>query len=769
MSNVNITVYNGKSTAEAAQRAELASKKAENFQFFNLNNELPAPVGTVLPNLRPNDQPVQEGDFMQVKKGTYTNVDSEPLPVVKDLGKLYFDGDKWIVSLEWDLVKGENGNQLSPDWTGGLEDVGLEYPKVRVDGDILYRVIPGQTAGATDRPSLTASKWKPIGKVDVSGKIESDNTEAVTGGEVYANAVNAELDKQGGEPVVEELGVTVNGIAGGDNVMSYARWNTNAVATENGEITEIKFYSTVAGRIGLCVLNLDRTLDKIIDDNITAVVGLNTYIPTEPVSILKGQVPAIAGLAVSSLATISYSTGADPNSIGIERIVTRANGTEFSRSDGFFAYSYTLNYVTSRSRLYDTFVELGNMGGALDEYLNNTSVDPIDIKYGVDGVAPTSSNTFQNKYMTSMQPVEADCIVKSIDVYVGQVGNIVVSIGLVDQNDIWIVDREIIRSLPASGWNTIELQEELKQGQQLAVKGTVANASLGRIVGSGYYRTHVDNTNNLSVVAGFDLLFSYTVNNIITKAIAKQSDVAVLDNRVGVLETKDAAVITSKPTGYKFKLVCDDDGSNLRAEPLYPNNIVILGNSITRHGLTSYWWGDWGMAATERQFDFVHRFQSMVQEYNPSSVVSGNNIAPWETGMETYNKALLNPMIAGAGLIIIRLGENVPTNKISILKAQMDLLIQHIKTQNPAAEIVVTGNFWTNMDKESAIRSSASTNRCKFIQLYQFDNAENKSFIGDIVMGDDGLEHEVASSGVANHPNNVGMENIAITLFNSIF
>src|SRR5690606_3448320 len=103
MSGVNITVYDGKNAQQAAQRAEAAAKRAESVEFFNLRNELPAPEDNVLPSLRPNNTPVQEGDFMEVVKGIYQNVDGTDLEVVKDMGRLWFNGEKFAVSVQWDL------------------------------------------------------------------------------------------------------------------------------------------------------------------------------------------------------------------------------------------------------------------------------------------------------------------------------------------------------------------------------------------------------------------------------------------------------------------------------------------------------------------------------------------------------------------------------------------------------------------------------------------------------------------------------------------
>lgn len=36
-------------------------------------------------------------------------------------------------------------------------------------------------------------------------------------------------------------------------------------------------------------------------------------------------------------------------------------------------------------------------------------------------------------------------------------------------------------------------------------------------------------------------------------------------------------------------------------------NILFIGNSITLHGKCNYWWGEWGMAASDKEKDYVHQ------------------------------------------------------------------------------------------------------------------------------------------------------------------
>lgn len=55
---------------------------------------------------------------------------------------------------------------------------------------------------------------------------------------------------------------------------------------------------------------------------------------------------------------------------------------------------------------------------------------------------------------------------------------------------------------------------------------------------------------------------------------------------------------------------CTKDSSNPYTR------VLVLGNSITKHPITSYWWGEWGMAASKKENDFVHKLEKMLQTAN---------------------------------------------------------------------------------------------------------------------------------------------------------
>ena len=70
--------------------------------------------------------------------------------------------------------------------------------------------------------------------------------------------------------------------------------------------------------------------------------------------------------------------------------------------------------------------------------------------------------------------------------------------------------------------------------------------------------------------------------------------------------------------------ISDDSGAQFR--------ILFLGNSITRHapapGLG--WYGDWGMAASARQNDYVHKLVALMNGIGVKCGYCIANLSEWE-------------------------------------------------------------------------------------------------------------------------------------------
>lgn len=193
-------------------------------------------------------------------------------------------------------------------------------------------------------------------------------------------------------------------------------------------------------------------------------------------------------------------------------------------------------------------------------------------------------------------------------------------------------------------------------------------------------------------------------------------------------------------------------------------NIIHFGNSICQHPIINdVWWGEWGMAATVKENDYVHKFLSMIKVKNPSIKSDALNIASWETNYATFNKSTLDPYLAGKDLVILRLGENV--TYYPDFQNQYKKLIQYIQSKAPKATIILGGQFWANETKENAMTNVATELGLPFVSLNHLDYPIYKQKVNNIVFGNDNLTHIISNTGVANHPNDLGMLKIAESLF----
>lgn len=223
-----------------------------------------------------------------------------------------------------------------------------------------------------------------------------------------------------------------------------------------------------------------------------------------------------------------------------------------------------------------------------------------------------------------------------------------------------------------------------------------------------------------------------------------------------------------------FFIACSDSNeqtpNNDEIPQENPKKCIVLGNSITIHGINSYWWGEWGMAASTRDNDFVHKLEKKLNSQDLNYVCTPVNIANWETSLDLNSIDFMALNIADYDIVIIRLGENISNDVESeVCEKAIKELINNIKKQNKDAKIYMTGVFWPNDSKETAIKNAATSENVKYINIDQFYSDANIHSIGDQVYGDDGLLHTIEHGGVAIHPNDSGMEAIAEEIYKAMF
>jgi len=188
-----------------------------------------------------------------------------------------------------------------------------------------------------------------------------------------------------------------------------------------------------------------------------------------------------------------------------------------------------------------------------------------------------------------------------------------------------------------------------------------------------------------------------------------------------------------------------------------PLKILILGNSITRHGPSAEigWHGDWGMAASAPGRDYVHRLHAMLRESGRESRMMIRQASHWERhfGGPGGLRASEAERAFGADVVVFRLGENVGKRDFDVLCESIVKFVSFVA--HDGAMVVLTSGFWINEARDRALREAAERLGCPCAEIGCTD--EDMMALG-----------RFAHSGVSAHPGDCGMEMIARRIFEAI-
>jgi alpha-galactosidase len=191
-----------------------------------------------------------------------------------------------------------------------------------------------------------------------------------------------------------------------------------------------------------------------------------------------------------------------------------------------------------------------------------------------------------------------------------------------------------------------------------------------------------------------------------------------------------------------------------------PQKILFVGNSITKHGPKADidWHGNWGMAATSEDKDYVHLVtKSLSAKHGAQPEILVKNVADFERAHVGYDIAgkFADAAAFKADLIILCIGENVAALKTpeaqADYQAQVTALLKALKT-NPKAAIIVRSSFWSNPAKDSAMRQACEAVGGTFVDIGALSKDEQNYARS---------ERPYKHAGVANHPGDRGMAAIA--------
>lgn len=185
--------------------------------------------------------------------------------------------------------------------------------------------------------------------------------------------------------------------------------------------------------------------------------------------------------------------------------------------------------------------------------------------------------------------------------------------------------------------------------------------------------------------------------------------------------------------------------------------LLFLGNSITRHGKAENlgWCGDWGMAASSKENDYVHKLISKFCQEGIKVSVCIANLSDWE---RTRNMDLLftkysSALRFNADYVIVRLGENACPDKYL---SEFELCYGELTDlfSRNGAKIVLTDLFWEYEPFDNFVAELAKARGYAFAEIHDLGNDDEMKAIG-----------KFSHNGVAVHPGDKGMAEIAERIF----
>ena len=191
-----------------------------------------------------------------------------------------------------------------------------------------------------------------------------------------------------------------------------------------------------------------------------------------------------------------------------------------------------------------------------------------------------------------------------------------------------------------------------------------------------------------------------------------------------------------------------------------PQKILFVGNSLTSHGPKADidWHGNWGMAATSLDKDYVHVVtKALAVKQGITPVIMVKNVADFERNHVGYDIAgkYADAAAFKADLVILCIGENVAALKTPEAQAkyqeQVTALLKTLKS-NPKASVIVRSSFWPSEAKDSAMRRACEAVGGTFVDISALSKDE-KNYARS--------ERPYKHVGVANHPGDRGMAAIA--------
>ena len=226
--------------------------------------------------------------------------------------------------------------------------------------------------------------------------------------------------------------------------------------------------------------------------------------------------------------------------------------------------------------------------------------------------------------------------------------------------------------------------------------------------------------------------------------------------------------VTLVPYGCtKFRISMFPVTAQPEVKPTAIRRILFLGNSITLHGPKADigWTGDWGMAASSEDKDYVHLVTRAIATHaGATPQIMVRNIADFERNYATYDvDGHLQDLFAfDPDLVVLAIGENVPALDSDEAKAQfkagvLSILRCALAKRHPL--VVVRSCFWADAAKDQMLGEACQETGGILV---------NAGPLGQDAANAARSERSIKHAGVAGHPGDKGMKALADAIVTAI-
>lgn len=184
------------------------------------------------------------------------------------------------------------------------------------------------------------------------------------------------------------------------------------------------------------------------------------------------------------------------------------------------------------------------------------------------------------------------------------------------------------------------------------------------------------------------------------------------------------------------------------------HRVLFLGNSITAHGPSPAigWYGNWGMAASDANRDYVHQLVARLGGVEHAEV----NMYAFERAFTSFDLNSLDSSLSPRpDLVVLQIGDNV-TDAAGFVQ-HYDALVKHLIARG--TPLVLCTSTWWMSSVSAGVKGICSKPNMRFVDISRL--REEASNIA-------GSERTFSSAAVADHPGDKGMAAIADALYSAI-